>query len=206
MITKQVYSELDDALNFFNKRLFGGHLPDVMVVMSNKNPRSRAHFAPNRFVKRGGTDMIHELNLNPDAYIDRTDIQILSSLVHEQAHLQQQETGKPSRGGYHNKQWASMMEAVGLMPSDTEQEGGRKTGQSMTHYIIEGGAFDIASKQFLKSRKGFQWESVVYNKVAGQSKKTRWKFTCPNCAQNAWAKEIANLGCGDCSCKMERED
>ncbi len=36
------------------------------------------------------------------------------------------------------------MERVGLMPSDTGQPGGRKVGQSMTHYIITGGAFDRA--------------------------------------------------------------
>jgi hypothetical protein len=34
-------------------------------------------------------------------------------------HLWQHHHGKPSRTGYHNKEWATMMKAVGLIPSDT---------------------------------------------------------------------------------------
>src|SRR5262245_14971271 len=36
--------------------------------------------------------------------------QILSTLVHEMVHGEQHHYGKPSRGGYHNKQWADWME------------------------------------------------------------------------------------------------
>jgi len=31
---------------------------------------------------------------------------------------------------------------VGLMPSDTGEAGGKRTGQSITHYIIPGGKFE----------------------------------------------------------------
>lgn len=31
---------------------------------------------------------------------------------------------------------------VGLMPSDTGEAGGKRTGQSVTHYIIPGGKFE----------------------------------------------------------------
>lgn len=41
------------------------------------------------------------------------------------------------------------MERVGLMPSDTGEPGGRKVGQSMTHYIIAGGPFDMACDELL---------------------------------------------------------
>ena len=204
MITKQVYSTFDMAYAFFNKELFEGKLPDSLITLQRKS-RSRGHFGAERFQERVGGGKTAELNLNPDYFVDRTDTEILSTLVHEQTHVEQQTFGTPSRGGYHNKQWASMMEKVGLMPSSTEKEGGSKTGQNMSHYIIEGGAFDIACKKFLKN-SGLEWESVVYATTAGQSKKTRWKFTCPECQQNAWAKEEASLGCGDCKCSLERED
>ena len=36
--------------------------------------------------------------------------------------------------GYHNKEWAAMMQAVGLVPSDTAAEGGKMTGQGVSHY------------------------------------------------------------------------
>ena len=38
-------------------------------------------------------------------------------------HLEQAHFGKPSRNGYHNKEWADLMERVGLMPSDTGAPG-----------------------------------------------------------------------------------
>ena len=42
---------------------------------------------------------------------------------------------QPGRTGYHNREWASKMLEVGLVPSDTGQPGGKQTGQHMTHYI-----------------------------------------------------------------------
>ena len=59
-------------------------------------------------------------------------------------HLWQHHFGKPSRAGYHNKEWAEKMHAVGLHPSDTGQPGGKETGQQMTHYIAPGGPFQAA--------------------------------------------------------------
>ena len=62
-------------------------------------------------------------------YTDRTNEQTLSTLVHEMTHLQQQHFGKPSRSGYHNKEWGLLMRAVGLIPSSTGEPGGKETGQ-----------------------------------------------------------------------------
>jgi hypothetical protein len=39
--------------------------------------------------------------------------------VHEMAHVWQHAHGKPSRNGYHNKEWAAKMDERGLIPSDT---------------------------------------------------------------------------------------
>jgi hypothetical protein len=40
----------------------------------------------------------------------------MSTLVHEQCHQQQAEQGRPSRSGYHNKEWSQKMLAIGLQP------------------------------------------------------------------------------------------
>ena len=68
--------------------------------------------------------------------MNRDDIEWHSTLVHEMCHLWQEDFGKPSRGGYHNRQWADKMIQVGLMPTDTGEPGGQLTGQRVTHYII----------------------------------------------------------------------
>jgi predicted SprT family Zn-dependent metalloprotease len=54
---------------------------------------------------------------------------LLSTLVHEMAHQEQEEQGKPSRSGYHNKEWGTFMQQVGLQPSNTGKTGGKVTGQ-----------------------------------------------------------------------------
>jgi hypothetical protein len=51
---------------------------------------------------------------------------------------------KKSRRGYHNAEWGSKMESVGLMPSSTGKPGGNKTGAKMSDYVIEGGPFALA--------------------------------------------------------------
>ena len=65
-------------------------------------------------------------------------------------HLWQHHFGKPSRTGYHNREWAVKMRAIGLIPSDTGEPGGKEIGQRVTHYIEEGGAFARACSGFLK--------------------------------------------------------
>jgi hypothetical protein len=61
-------------------------------------------------------------------------------------HQEQKHFGKPSRNGYHNKQWSRWMERIGLVPSATGAPGGKRTGQRMTHYIIRGGAKTYANR------------------------------------------------------------
>ena len=93
--------------------------------------------------------MTDEIALNPAHFAGRTPAEMLSTLVHEMAHLWQHHFGKPSRSGYHNKEWAAKMREIGLIPTDTGQPGGKDTGQKVTHNIEEGGRFDQACTAFL---------------------------------------------------------
>ena len=82
------------------------------------------------------------------------DESIISTLVHEMAHVWQETYGDPSRRGYHNRQWAEKMREIGLQPSSTGEPGGRETGQSMTHYILPDGRY---TKTYAKlALSGFQ--------------------------------------------------
>ncbi|WP_435330610.1 SprT-like domain-containing protein, partial [Klebsiella pneumoniae] len=86
-----------------------------------------------RFAGRESGQMVDEIAMNPVYFSIRTIKATLSTLVHEMVHQWQFHFGKAGRRGYHNKEWAALMERVGLMPSDTGQAGGKKVGQSMTH-------------------------------------------------------------------------
>jgi len=102
------------------------------------------------------------------------------------------------------------METVGLMPSDTGQHGGKRTGQRMTHYIIPGGPFDRACTALLSDGFRLAWGEIVYEVEddkggKGIGKGTRVKFTCPNCGANAWGKATLKIICGDCLVLMKAE-
>jgi hypothetical protein len=121
---------------------------------------------------------------------------ILSTLVHEMVHVWQETYGEPSRRGYHNRQWAEKMQAVGLQPSSTGEPGGMETGQAMSHYILQEGKYAGAFAKLAGSGLQLHWQSVQSGRGAKVSSKR--KFTCPECQQNAWAKPGAVLICGSC--------
>lgn len=205
--TKEQYSLLQKAYDHFNKRLFGGELPDVVITLQRK-PKAAGYFSPERFTCRKTGVVIHEIALNPDTFLEnRTPQQILSVLVHEQVHLWQQEFGeKKPRKAYHNREWANMMEEVGLIPSTTGQPGGARTGQSMAHYIIESGPFEWACEDFLMCHDAFLFFTILRLTLKKQAKKSKILYECQICGQKAWAKPGANLMCGQCQESMESEE
>lgn len=145
---------------------------------------------------------IDEIALNPDVFSYQSDKDILDTLVHEMVHQWQYVYGKPSRKAYHNKQWADKMESIGLMPSDTGQPGGKRTGQRMSDYIIIGGKFDRAYNIFFKQYRGIHWQSPAPLLLKKQRRKSKVKYECPICGQKCWAKPKANFICGDCHVPM----
>jgi predicted SprT family Zn-dependent metalloprotease len=206
--TQRTYKTLDDAYRFFNERLFGGKLPGCLITMQ-RSKQAYGYFAGGRFGSRDGQEVTDEIALNPSHFHERTTEQSLSTLVHEMAHLQQHHFGTPSRNGYHNKEWARMMRAVGLIPSDTGAAGGREVGQKVSHYIEAYGAFHRACAELMAH--GFDAlyvERWSEGDAAKRKKKTasKTKYTCPTCAVNAWAKPQTSLICGDCREEMEAEE
>lgn len=210
------YENLEIAYNFYNKNLFEGKLDGVIFTMARKKNQIGV-FRPIAFCGRGAEDTPEsmqeaaEIGFNPD-YLDRTIPLILSTLVHEMCHKAQYQYGDPGRVAYHNKEWAAMMEALGLMPSSTGEEGGKRTGQKVSHYIIDGGVFDIHTKKLLESDFGLRWQGILAStdldieKPKAKRKKSKLKYTCPECQQNAWAKPETPLMCGRCRVDMVCEE
>ena len=67
------------------------------------------------------------------------------------------------------------------MPSDTGAEGGKTTGQRMTHYIVEGGAFDGAARELLATSFRLNWQSAALGGSTRPKGKNKVKDTCPSC-------------------------
>ena len=111
------------------------------------------------------------------------------------------------------------MESIGLMPSNTGQPGGKRTGQQMTHYIIEDGQFAEAAADLLALGWGIQYvdragrftaapgpepgpDGKSPGSPAAPKPPTRVKFVCPSCKAAAWGKPGLNLVCADCQQPM----
>lgn len=99
------------------------------------------------------------------------------------------------------------------MPSDTGLPGGKRTGHSVSHFIVAGGPFDLACNALLHSGFRLNWHDRVHLQSAffggpdddapdAPAKKDRVKFTCDGCGLNAWAKPSARLTCTLCQREM----
>ncbi len=203
--TAETYEGLDRAFSHFNDRLFENRLPPVMFTL-RAGRKAYGYFHAEQFVHRADGDCTHEIAMNP-ATMARDLTDVLSTLVHEMTHLEQQEYGKPSKNGHHNREWVGLMERIGLIPSNTGAPGGKKTGRQMTHYIDPMGDFLTAVTELTDT--GFDLPYFTRARETVKAKKkdlSKVKRTCPCCNANAWAKLGAQLICGDCNEQMIEED
>ncbi len=140
------------AFDHLNKDLFDQALPACLITFQREK-KTMGYYSENRFTNRQGSKT-DEIALNPSYFAPAGVDVALQTVGHEMVHMWQAKFGTPGRGRYHNAQWAHYMERIGLMPSSTGRPGGRKTGDSMNDYIIEGGRFEESIAR-LKS-EGFE--------------------------------------------------
>ena len=194
-ITPREYRAFQKAYDFFNRELFGGSLPHVLVTLQ-RHAKMLGYFWADGFTGRTENSKTHELALNPDGFTGHNDREILSTLAHEMAHVWQQTHGKPPSCGYRDKQWAAKMKEIGLQPSTNGMPGGKETGKKVSHYIIATGPYARAYEKLAATGFQLHWESTP--RTTEEKKASKTKFTCPDCGQNAWAKPDALLICGVC--------
>ena len=202
--TKQAYEELQTAYVYFNNALFNGILPNCLITMQRKN-RVFGYFSRDQWENRHG-DITDEIAMNPKYFSHQSLEEVSATLVHEMTHLWQKHYGKSGRGRYHNKQWADKMESIGLMPSNTGKPGGKRTGDQMLDYVIEGGPFSKATDRL--SSEGFtiswieHWQKNNENNGStnheAHIKESRHRYLCPFCNIKAWGKPGLYLICGNC--------
>lgn len=151
--------------------------------------------------------------MNPIHFGSREPEEVVSTLVHEMTHVEQEHFGKPSRRGYHNKEWGRFMKQIGLYPSNTGKPGGKETGQQMMHYVIAGGQFEAACSELIENGFTLNWAEVdpspktvdgPEGSIDGPKvdASNRVKFVCPGCKANAWGKPSLKLICGKCRLEL----
>jgi predicted SprT family Zn-dependent metalloprotease len=148
----------------FNEELFGEQLPTCILNLSRKRGAG-GFFAAERWKKEGA--VVHEISLNPDN-LERPMEEVMATLVHEMVHLWQEEFGTPGRRNYHNVEWADRMEEVGLVPSQTGEPGGKRIGDSMTHYVDREGSFKKAFDT-IPEHALMPWRTALRRRKSGGS-------------------------------------
>jgi predicted SprT family Zn-dependent metalloprotease len=202
--SKDTYDAIHAAFDFFNAQLFGSKLPPVMFTIHRKK-NARGYFWAEQFQEKGDDAVkVDEIALNPE-HMSRDTKDILSTLVHEMTHLEQQHFGKPGKDGYHNKEWGDLMDAVGLEPTSTGMPGGARTGKKVTHMIVAGGPFDLACAKFLAQGHDLSWFTLPPVKVEKGKDLSKVKHTCPACEAKVWGKLGIRVFCGDCDEQMVAE-
>lgn len=204
-LSVQQYNLLQRAFDHFNEELFGGALPQVIMTL-HRHRGALGYFSPERFTLRADAEQcVHEIALNPDYFRESIPTtRSLSTLAHEMVHLWQAEFGKkkPKRA-YHNREWADKMEGVGLMPTTTGDQHGKRTGQRCTHYIMTGGMFEHVAANFLAAtHDAFLVNAKPHDLELKKTDKNKVCYECGTCLQKAWAKPEAKLICGNCDESM----
>jgi len=154
--TEVAYAELQLAYDFYNAHLFEGTLP-LCILTFQREKRTMGYFSFQRFRNPGTGASSDEIALNPEYFPLYPMLEVLQTLVHEMVHQWQYHHGKPSRTCYHDRQWADKMESIGLMPSDTGQPGGKRTGQKVADYAVPGGRFEQTTSLLLAEGFKISW-------------------------------------------------
>lgn len=218
--TPQTYDEWQRAFDHFNRELFGGELPPCLITLENDRRQVHGYYSAERFAHCDAETTTDQISLNPYHFRGADPQEPAQTLVHEMCHMWQQHHGDPPRKFYHDKEWAAKMEAVGLMPSNTGAPGGKKTGQRMADYPVNGGPFSIAYSTLRKDGWRPSWydrkadvdaataaaaeeagEDGEGEEAAEESKQgKRVKYTCTGeCEANVWGASALAILCGTCN-------
>lgn len=216
---------LNDAFDYFNEKLFNNEVRKTMIGFSRNKQIIGGYFSPERWFNAEDPDTkIHEIVINANIMSDGDIERIMSILVHEMCHAWQEDNGKPSRSGYHNKEWAAKALEVGLEPrvytKDGELVPDTITGQRVNTYTIPDGPFEKALMEMpedtilpwlanelypnMDEDKGSGSGDGKPGEIEPTSSRQgkRSKYTCPGCGNNAWAKGGIKLMCGSCNMDM----
>lgn len=205
-----LYDDFQKAFAFYNKALFGGSLPPCIITLQ-RIKRVKGYYSNRRFVKSSldGSNR-SEIALNPDYFGVVSDIEVLSTLVHEMCHMKMDLIGKQCANGYHDRLWAKEMLRVGLIPTNNGKENGSQTGYYMTQLIDKDGFFQYATEKLIN--EGFKIsyydksclkEQSSFEKREKRKRKVvpKFKYSC-GCS-TVWGIGGLKLKCGLCGRDFE---
>jgi hypothetical protein len=199
--TANQYGNLQLAYDYFNNALFDNELPACLLVFGRDQKNCYGYFHAEQWENaEDKKQKCHMISLTP-MHLSRPLQDVFGTLVHEMAHLWQQEFGKPSKNGYHNREWADRMIDLGLYPSSTGAEGGKETGPKVSHYIVKGGPYQKAF-QAIPDEISLPWIGAA-NTRKKKVDRNKVKYICLGCNGKVWGKPGMSIVCGECDEQYE---
>ena len=153
--TLATYGALEHAFDHFNRDLFDARLPRCLLTLRSSS-RTHGYLHRRRFVNVGSVQ-VDELGINPGYFAIQSAKEVLATVVHEMVHHWQNHFGSPSKSLPHNREWAGKMEAIGLMPSHTGLPGGKRTGRTMSDYMLPDGSFIQSAMRLIEAGFRLPW-------------------------------------------------
>jgi predicted SprT family Zn-dependent metalloprotease len=208
------FTALQQAYDFYNQELFFPIFTEILspVMLSlNDNHRRRyvGYYAFDKYKDEQG-NILSLINLTPE-YLNQPFMEVMSTLVHEMCHHYQYTLGvkKGRRTPYHDKEFAGIMERVGLICSSTGKPDGKKTGIGMSHYLLDGGMFERLTQnapETLKSpftlNNNFFIRENDSNEEKVKIQKQKIKYECSKCNAKVWGKPNLEIRCIPCNTNL----
>lgn len=200
--------ELYRIFNILNNDKFDGKLPEPVITIQKTKGRTLGHFTLDRTWKdknnvESEEDSYYEINIDPRWFNSRTSADVAETLLHEMCHYyNKMKDIKDCSGNVHNKKFKSSAEKVGLVV-----EKGKGVGYG---YTSMSEALRAYMEEVVKpSEVAFEYFRTAPMKLSGaggERKKNVFKYTCPECGQEAKAKRDVAIKCGHCDVLMKMED
>ena len=213
--TTTLATELQTAFDHFNKTIFGGALPHVMLRVERLK-KYKGYFKGGCWGATVTDSNVSEIVMDPILFRERKLAETLSTLVHEMVHLQDHVNGTAPKKAYHGKSWVAIMNTVGLTPVIMDAKGnktGKATGVNSTHKIVIGAPFDVSCKALLATGYQITWSAApeAPKPEKGKKKRAGGKFKyAADCGTAFWAKPglVAECRCGCESAfkQLDKED
>ena len=208
------FTALQQAYDYYNQELFypifEEMLSPVMLSLNdNRRRRSVGYYAFDKYKDDKG-NILSLINITPE-HLNYPFMIVMSTLVHEMCHHYQYTFGvkKGRKSAYHDKEFANIMERIGLICSSTGRPGGKKTGIAMSDYIQEGGIFEkltqnapeILKAPFTLNKTIFKRENDS-NEEKVKMQKQKIKYECSLCNTKVWGKPNLEIRCIPCNTNL----
>lgn len=128
----------DALFDHFNRRLFGGTLPETGFAMGHL-PAARAAFET-------WPDGFHQIALNHEVLRRRIPVHVGATIVHEMVHLWRYLRPEPQLDHGHDELWADKMVELGLLPHTHDRVAGTHIAKRLMQTIVPDGPYDAAAR------------------------------------------------------------